>query len=132
GGVFSSNPASDASTTVADESLVGFWRAEASEAPRGGAEAATSGAILAVGRSARSKSALTLVTVALGADGRLDRLEYEVWTTSIGNERLASVFLHTEGASSVIVKYEHPDDDTLHIIDMEEKAVADDLRAGRV
>jgi hypothetical protein len=136
GGVTSTSPASDASTTRLDERLLGFWRVDDASTPDSkGTD--QRGEVFAVGKR-KDGTALTMVLVQLRGDGTLDSGRHDVLPTTIGPRDYASLTgtddagKRADARSWNVVRYEMPDADTLRVIGMEEKAVAADVRSKAV
>jgi hypothetical protein len=127
-GVYARRPASDAATTRYDGRLVGFWRVDRGDAVGVPGERA----IFAIGRAAAGRPDLRLATISLDANDALGTTTNAVEATTIAGRDYASLHISDPDDSCVILRYEAPDADTLHVVSMDENVVAADVRAGAV
>ncbi len=139
GGVVCENPASDEATTVVDERLIGFWRVDSDAS--GGAKAGDEKdeVMLVVGRRPGDEGTLDVLHVSLDHGAVLQSERDELRPTAIDGKALVS--LRHEDKSDEwaprkvtwsVMRYDLPDGQTLRVLAMEEKAVAEDVRAGKV
>jgi hypothetical protein len=132
GGVYSTHPASDETTTRPDARLVGLWRVDLEAMRTGSSEPRQDegGAVFAIGRLPDSERALRVVMVTWSEKGAVESSAFETWPTTIAGRDYASLHLSEKGNSSVVLRYDLSDPDTLRVLAMEEKVVAADVRAG--
>jgi hypothetical protein len=137
GGVFSTQPASDDTTSRLDERLVGFWRIDVDATP-GAKDGSSNDSILVVGHKKGAEKTLEVVGVELHQDKTIETSRYDVRATTIEKRALASLKLVNDKEEDkgkegwVVLRYEMPDADTLRVLAMDEKAVAADVRAEKL
>lgn len=131
-GVYANHPPSSAETTRYDARLLGIWRVDEGATPGAGDEPSCGRSILVVGRAKAGQPALRVLLVTLGKDDTIAESAFEVWATTIAEKDYAAVHLASEGASSIVLRYQAIDEDTLRVLSMDERTVADDVRSGAV
>jgi hypothetical protein len=129
GGVYSTHPASDETTTRFDERLIGFWRVDA-PATFGAQKAEAQVAVLAVGRAEAGKVGLRVGMLSMEGEV-VTAFQGDLAPTTIASRDHASVRLSERDPSWIVVRYEL-EGEVLRVLGMDAEVVTKDVRAGAV